>query len=110
MYHLVKFNQPVSEGGTPDDVNHSSNHGNASNDSFVYCSGSQYVLLGSLIAHQSAFNALLIYGIVHSVLIILFDIMELASSSRHAIYMHMVNDNLTTRHVFLPIVLCVSSY
>ena len=95
-YHLIKFNQPAYEGGIPHDVNYGSN---ASNDSFVYCY--QPALLGWLTAHQSSFNALLIYGIVHSVLIILFD-MELVSSSHRVIYMHMVNDKLTSRHVFLP--------
>ena len=95
IYHLIKNKQPSVEGGTPEHLANGTNH------SFVYCSSSVNHLLETVFADECSLKVLIFYGIIHSLLIIAVDIVELISISRHATLVNIVIEKVRSRHFLM---------
>ena len=99
VYYLIKNNQPSNEGGIPDNIGYENM---VINGSFIYCAGSDDRLLEFMVLNPNILRALIIYGMVHSVFIIVFDIVEFIRIRHYRMYWSIVKDGLMSRHVFMP--------
>ena len=98
IYHVIKYNQPLSEGGIPDDTI----HGDAGNDGlFIYCPIYGIMPAATLLTKRKFLAALAIYESIHSIVTIVFDIAEFSRISHGKTFLKIVKSGLISRHTFL---------
>ena len=102
VYHVIKYNQSLSEGGIPDGYDDDTIHGDADNYGlFIYCPIYGLKPTATLLTKRRFLVALAIYEITHSIATIVFDIVEFSRISHGTTFLMIVKGGLISRHTFM---------